>query len=1413
MPLFDFNFDFVYSNDNLNMTMSYGGTQKGAISPYSLAEHRYFIMEPQDFGNVSLEMAAKYDGSKISKYSPTIINYYPERQSKNTGSSITINNSIYIGYSFKWNMFGLPGSLPPYYHKFAFISDSSYSFIKYNFLFNSGDFDNCNINKIIVYNNTIYAFGDFNKASSSSSSLPPNYTALNSTATNARYAVKNNINGGSWTELSGGTNAAVKDAVLINNEDLYIVGNFTQTGPNINNARYIAKYNISSSAWINMSGGLSGVTNCIIAAGNDLYVGGLFVTGSSSLGGEITLNNIAKWNTISKTWSSLGNGLNNEVKCLFYDSDTTRLYAGGSFTTASYGTASVLVNYVGYYYNNEWYALDENKLLNNEVLSITKFDEDIYLGGNFTNTINSDYNIPYLAKYTDNYLYAVGKSVNNSVYSFATGSNNLYLVGDFTSTFFGKQTITTKDIYIPFEAANYDSYRLAPRPQYVFNNHLPSSTGSSNFGGMKIFDLNPNNPLIPTKTYKSEPEAIFVLNDGYIYETDKLSGKKPFFNSYDEYFEDLKPLSQKYSIIPEFRMENVIDYYLKEKNGDFTAGLTSSYLSLDSNVDNLDDINSNINLTNPIKTFIEDVNIPSRVSNLSITVNGLKKLLPYNGFYPQQRVAQLADKFINSFIDTTSKYLSNDGIEYDTNLSNGTPRDQQILTLLQPLFAPGILMNSIKSSIAVDWPAFIGNYGAYSGSKPNFYETYNLTLAENSPFTNGYNTSYCLSADKFDFRFPFESLLEFDKIIPSQFKTGSNNLYYLDPTYYSTDVVSGSDRQYLRYPCYNLSTGSLKPFNFINNTYKLSMHNFLAEVPNFFLQNGLNNFISEKIDTVTPLSGVAYILDVKLSRNPSEYKEFIQHPLYESLRNLSDTFISGTYLPPGADSLYGPPCRFFLDFSAIASVAPINEMIKYSLANYELKYLDSPAYAPYVPPYYYGESVARIVFLPDENRPYTLQEIQENAKKYTYFFNTGSDTLFDYKNSLFGSENPSSKYNTLAYKERMNLSASVNLFSETEIQDVSIDVSTGIPKESLSPNNKKYSWVIQTKFETPSINFAKVGNYNNLGMNFLGGTKSDYVEGIYSNLYKGLWTSYGKPVTEDEGIKLSILPFDFNLYVNDVPTAAQAGATDVAHLTDLINFADIAGNNTRTIGLIANKKIIKEGVVVILYIMTDPTYNESEFASLAQPIFGENGNYVNLFPYNTPRYFKIDKKIISDALGLGKAFETATFEEIKKQVNSNKVNPNNSIIKTIKAMTEFVIPPHLNWVKNTNLEPFVMYIFPFSSELDTDDLSDIWQGVMPKQARRVEKESIEINHGLEENEMFHGKKLPQDIKFKIFKVKQQANINYYKLTNDSKDDANFKFTFNNQEKVPDYSFNYPYDYFSLVELVNVDAKITISKIG
>tara|TARA_Y100000310_G_scaffold312353_1_gene359571 strand:+ start:113 stop:655 length:543 start_codon:yes stop_codon:yes gene_type:complete len=136
----------------------------------------------------------------------------------------------------------------------------------------------------------------------------------------------------------------------------------------------------------------------------------------------------------------------------------------------------------------------------------------------------------------------------------------------------------------------------------------------------------------------------------------------------------------------------------------------------------------------------------------------------------------------------------------------------------------------------------------------------------------------------------------------------------------------------------------------------------------------------------------------------------------------------------------------------------------------------------------------------------------------------------------------------------------------------------------------------------------------------------------------------------------------------------------------------------------------------------------------------------------------------------------------------------------------------------------------------------MWQGIMPGEHPRnteesfVEKISSTIEHDLTmselmghfsisktpggeelKNETLPGhlvnttdRELPNDLRWMIFKVKQKAETSYHTITRDTTDDSKFKFQFVKGEKSePPYSYNWPYDFFSLIELAKLDVEPTI----
>ncbi len=1238
----------------------------------------------------------------------------------------------------------------------------------------------------------LYTGGSFTSASNSGVSVTTNYIAKWS--------------GSAWNSLSNGLNNYV-NSIFSASDGLYAAGAFTSasnSGVSVTTNR-IAKWN--GSTWSSLSNGLSSIAYSIISGSDGLYVGGLFASASNS-GVPITTNRVAKWN--GSTWSSLSNGLNGFVYTLYSGSDG--LYAAGAFTSASNSGVSVTTNRIAKWNGSTWSSLSNG--LNGEVYAIHSASDGLYVGGQFTSGSNAGNSIVLnnIAKWDGVTWKQIGRSgVRNGfnlsstdvIYYITGNQEKIIMCGNFSGTRSGP--IIKDQRYEPIEVYYPSSKIIMPTPQLIYNNFIPPSTGA--IDGMKIYEpsYNSSNILVTPVTQYSSSERINIINDGYQYEINEKSGKNPFFNSYLEYLGKVKGGTQIYSIIPEYTISDFIKTYVKEKNGNYNSILEQDYLKLGgaAQESGYEDINNSINSSNLLNPKLVFDNSKSNDNiNLNLKISGIKKLIPYRDFYPSERIVKLSNYFINSFLDLDVSLTSvlNPNEIYSSSLSNGTPINQQILTLLQPVMAPGILLNTIKSSIAVDWPLFITNSVSYdSQTKPEFYAETGSNLITNqiySPITDqyyNYTASNYIDKEQ-NYRLPFEAIIEFDTRIPQELRSDDKNLYYLNPTYYTSDVITGSDYGLLSFPSYNMGTGSLKSFVFRDANYKLAMHNFLAEIPNFFLNGKLTNIVSlPENEFNTAVSGVTYYMDVVLERD-SGYKEFIADPYYEGLKALENSFSDGTFLLPSPDSLYGPPTRYWNN-------ANPNPFFSRSPYNFYSKLLDTPAYAPYVPPYYYGKAIARISFTADQTKAYRLSDIHSLCK--VEYINTEAQALFEQRSNFISgnfSRPFTDNYSTSpAYKQMMTLSSSVNLFLSFSDKLVSQDANTGVSRLVSGRETTNNSWVIQTKFETPSINFSNSDLSGNLGLQFLGGTKeNDSVKGIYSYMMKGLWTTYGTPVDNGSGIKMYVQDSFQNILTN------QTGS-----LIDLCGFRN-AGDK-KTIGLLAERKKVSECVLMIPYtfIKNHGPDKNSDYATTIDPLLGENGIYLSSQTGNGPYYYAINKRVISEYLD-GLNFDDASVEQINKAAQASPYQ-DNTIIKLILAMIKYVIPPHLDWIRNKNINPFIMYVAEFSTEFDKQDLSDIWQGVMPKQSYTAEIEQIDINHKFTVNEFFHSKRPQNDTKFKTFKVKQRANINYYKLTDDSKDDVRFKFTFDNSQQatIPQYSYNWPYDFFSLVELVNVDANISV----
>jgi hypothetical protein len=297
----------------------------------------------------------------------------------------------------------------------------------------------------------------------------------------ASYVARWNVNDRQWYSPGNGPNGNVY-AVAVNGNDVYVAGDFSSAGGLTANG--VTFWNRSSGVWSSMGSGLAGCTGvfclgpkpfAIAINGNSVYVGGNFQTA-----GGVTVNNIARWDSASKTWSALDGGVTgcNLVGCgaIVYTivDDGGGVDVGGLFNNIGATTANniglwngsawetftgrddgitgtndtifaIAPDGAGDYYiggqfssprayyvffdGYDWYS--PQSAPNGTVRAILLLGNDVYIGGDFTNAAGSGANHIARASGSGNWT-PLGNSLNDVVTSLSLQGNNLYAGGLFT---------------------------------------------------------------------------------------------------------------------------------------------------------------------------------------------------------------------------------------------------------------------------------------------------------------------------------------------------------------------------------------------------------------------------------------------------------------------------------------------------------------------------------------------------------------------------------------------------------------------------------------------------------------------------------------------------------------------------------------------------------------------------------------------------------------------------------------------------------------------------------------------------------------------------------------------------------------------------------------------------------------------
>jgi hypothetical protein len=678
------------------------------------------------------------------------------------------------------------------------------------------------------------------------------------------------------------------------------------------------------------------------------------------------------------------------------------------------------------------------------------------------------------------------------------------------------------------------------------------------------------------------------------YRADVLSGKTPWFNSYEDYSEDIRRIAKDYTVIPEFRITDHIDYYLNEgffaDNNKFLNLIGSSLVNTASATNETGSfqadffkIYSHSDFMKHFSVIQEDhkKNNTAYASKIRLEANAVKKLLPYQGFYPALRSVQLGQLFSASY----GPYITG------SNVRDG--EQERLAALYQPFFAPGIFFNTIKSGIAVSYPV-------HTASAPDVY------TGAGSPAANASTSGSFFVSNQYkdvpNYTFPFESILDPDQFLPvsssltsSTSNSLSSSVFFVYPNFTgsarSDDLDGFYAAQTVDFP-YDTTVGTNRnqPDIFFqwkgesDPKYALATNNFFAEAVDFFLEKGtLTSFISKaEKDFKSMTSGSTYYMDVLLYKTdnfvsyegpPSGTFEYrgglvgsaslspIQWHGRVNSNGYGDGLVNTSISARGMH--YGPSYKasqYIWGSSGTGSVP------------YAAFRAQDPTYAPHTPPYFYGTSRARIAFKPHNVRDmqageaakFTLEEILSNAKV---------ETIYENDNQLAKTlQEDSYRNNHPAGQAQMQLSSSVNLFGQITLKEVEYGTEknpdgTYKATKATTPvvQGTNDAWIIETKFECPSINMA------NMDTSSLGAGIGDGKEKYYT---RGIWKGYGLPPTGSEGLFLQ-LKESYPQIINEI-----SGETSTKLTGSLIDVCGFKASKER-VGKIKAKKTISEAIIAV----------------------------------------------------------------------------------------------------------------------------------------------------------------------------------------------------------------------------------------
>ena len=948
----------------------------------------------------------------------------------------------------------------------------------------------------------------------------------------------------------------------------------------------------------------------------------------------------------------------------------------------------------------------------------------------------------------------------------------------------------------------------------------------------------------------------------------KAFASKPWYDTYDDYKYHLKLVAKDYAVVPAFRISDHVEDYLKyglfdeNKFDTFVkegTSVSSSATTFYKDYSNSEFMKGFLNVT------VDTGMVPKEIK---IVCSASIRFRPETGFYPAERTLDLVNQFSKSFGsgitaqsgsgagagDGTIVYSIEDMMKAPTN---GSSSGGLFRPLMQPLFAPGILYNTIKSGMAVDFPV-VTEPLKLSFMRPGYNDGDVKAGRENNRFlsptwTKAVNNveGYAGEGSVFwDYRVPFEAIMK-----PQDYIDG---VQFLDMEPHPSCSFNAT------------ASWSGQPDDTV---YELMARNFFGEIPNFFLNNGELTSLKSGIvlNNLTFESGSIYGSRLKMKRSTTGTRTY-QHcsgatgdrggtySLYGAIAysGSAEWGASGSSTLTKLDGFFpipqDPPKPIIhgTNNTAEGRLVPDKDSFKETFTMYSRptafgpptagRILTSPyVYSaslsgavdsfegynwPFTPPYYHGECWVDFIFRPSGGVDYDLERIM--AETTTIYRRVDPGPVIEWKTAHYGSSLilDSKTFRGICEGKNINfnamqLSASLNLFGVENVYEQSINPDGSTVTSDIVSGKR---WVVQSKFETPHLNF------NDEGVHPITNAANNLTVPTYgaAAVPRGMWHQFGV-IPEDEGITIEwedlgmqwlryhydVIGPSGSVYNNyiDAPNDLDSSRTNVwkrmKSLSDVIGFNQ--ENNSAKMGQLAETKTIREAVVAVPYI--EKNLFEIKGTNLNE-LRGKESVLDNKKFIEIPQ-IRIDAALASPGTVLGESLEAAGA----------------SIRNLTQKMERYVLPPQFDFLNNTNIDPIVMYIFEFEYELDKDDLSYIWQNLAPRDFTKIELTHESVAHELIDFELLNQEDIlnNDNLRWMVFKVKQKSQSDYYDMI------VPQNSTVSTKQKIIDLSpegtrgknvsarklaaaqegadstynvaFNWPYDYLSFVELIKIDAEV------